>query len=212
MTDQNTPAPAAPEAIPPIPAPTSRTRSSWTRVALLGSMLVAGVALGAGGLAAAAGAHGWMRGGGPRIERIQAMAERTLDSVGATSDQIAKVHDIIAGAYNDMQPMREKRAEFRKQMIELLKAPTLDAAAIEKARADHIADLDAASKRLSKAVTDVAGVLTPDQRVKVVDRIEAFMSHGPRRPWRDDMHRDGDWRGDHGPHDAAPGQGDPDQE
>jgi Spy/CpxP family protein refolding chaperone len=137
------------------------------------------------------------------------MAERTLDSVGATSDQVAKVHDIIAAAYNDMQPMREKRAAFRKQIVELLKAPTIDAAAIEKARSDHIAELDAASKRLTQAVTDIAGVLTPDQRVKVVDRIEAFLSHGPKGPWRDGMRRDGEWRGDHGPRDPDPGQRDP---
>ena len=218
MSDLNTASPAAPNPLPPLKTPSPAGRRSWTRAAVLGAVLVGGVALGAGGLAAAA-PHGWMMQGGPPIERMQTMARRALDAVGATSDQEAKVHDIIASAFADLAPMREKREAFRKQALDLLKAPTIDPAAIEKLRADHIAEMDTDSKRITKAVTDIATVLTPDQRAKLADRIEAFMERGPRGFGRDGMRRgmggDGRW-GDHGwkrdgqqgPRDNGPPDGD----
>jgi Spy/CpxP family protein refolding chaperone len=200
MTTTNTPEPTTPAPLPPIKAPSAARSGRWSRSAIVGAVLVGGVALGAGGLAAAAPDSwrpGWMQHGGSRIERLQMMARRTLDSVGATSDQEDKVHDIIANTYTELDKSRDDRQAFRKEALDLLKAPTLDSAAIEKMRADRVAKFDADSKVITKAVTDIAGVLTPEQRVKVADRIAAFMAHGPMG-WGHGPGRHGGW-GDHRP-------------
>ena len=179
----------------------------WPRVLVLGGAMAAGIALGAGGLAAAAvmGGGGWHH--GPRLERIQNFVRMSLDSVAATSEQEAKVHDIVAAAYTDLAPKPEDRAAFRKQAIDLLRAPTIDKAAVEKLRSDFVARTDAKSKRFVEAVLATADVLTPEQRAKLADRADLWRPHGPMmgghrghhdgqgRPERPD---DGDQGGDNG--------------
>jgi periplasmic protein CpxP/Spy len=160
---------------PIAPAPARR----WPRVLMLGSAMAAGIALGAGGLAAAAivGGGGWHH--GPRLERIQNFVRMSLDSVAATSDQEAKVHDIVAAAFTDLAPKPEDRMAMRKQAIDLLRAPTIDKAAIEKLRSDFVARTDAKSKRFVEAILAVADVLTPDQRAKLADRAQMWNGRGP---------------------------------
>lgn len=151
----------------------------WPRVLVLGGAMAAGIALGAGGLAAAAvmGGGGWHH--GPRLERIQNFVRMSLDSVAATSEQEAKVHDIVAAAYTDLAPKPEDRAAFRKQAIDLLRAPTIDKAAIEKLRSDFVARTDAKSKRFVEAVLATADVLTPEQRSKLAERADLWAERGP---------------------------------
>jgi periplasmic protein CpxP/Spy len=157
MSEMNTATPP-PDKTPAIRASRFAGRATLARTALLGSVLVAGVALGAGGLAAAS-AHGlgWMGGGGgwsegSRLERIQGFSRRILDGVGATSTQQAKIHDIVAATYGE----------------------------VTKLRADHIAMMDAKSKTLVTALADIAETLTPEQRVKLADRAEQMAARGPR--------------------------------
>jgi Spy/CpxP family protein refolding chaperone len=177
--DAGRPEPAAATGEPMAPMRASRRPGAWSRAGLLGAVLVAGVALGAGGLAAAAaaGPMGWM--GGSHLERIQGFVKRAFDGVGATSEQEAKAHDIVAAAFNGMEPDFGKRRELRKQALDLLRAPTIDRAAVEKLRADHMAFADAASKRIVATLLDVAEVLTPEQRARLADRAEAWGPHGP---------------------------------
>ncbi len=162
----------------------------WPRVLVLGGAMAAGIALGAGGLAAAAvmGGGGWHH--GPRLERIQNFVRMSLDSVAATSEQEAKVHDIVAAAYTDLAPKPEDRAAFRKQAIDLLRAPSIDKAAVEKLRSDFVARTDAKSKRFVEAVLATAEVLTPEQRAKLAERADLWAERGPMgggHRW----HRDG---------------------
>ena len=186
---------------PPIEAPKPATRRRFGRGLVIGSVLLAGVALGAGGLAAAAAgkSFGFMH--GPRLERIQSFVRMALDSAGASSDQEAKIHDIVAKSFDELAPKPGDRDEFRKQVLELLKAPTIDRAAIEKLRAEHVAEMDAKSKKLVDAVEQAADILTPDQRAKLADRAEEFGRHGP---WQ---HHKGMGRGPMDGHDDGPNGG-----
>jgi Spy/CpxP family protein refolding chaperone len=177
MSDQNIPAE------PSMPAPNPR-RARWGRTAILGATLVAGVAVGAGGLAAAvAGQGGWH--GGPPLGRIQAMVERAFDSVGATSDQEARAHDLVAATFKDLEPLRGRREALRNEVLSLLKAPTIDRAAAEKLRAQHVAELDTASKRLVSALADLADILTPEQRSKLADNAREWHERGRHGGWHD---------------------------
>jgi Spy/CpxP family protein refolding chaperone len=57
----------------------------------------------------------------------------------------------------------------------LLSAATIDRAAIEALRAEQVALADATSKRLAQALADTADVLTPEQRVKLAERVSRRM-------------------------------------
>jgi protein CpxP len=159
-------------------------RARWGRTAILGATLVAGVAVGAGGLAAAAGGMGGWH-DGPRLGRIQAVVERAFDSVGATSDQEARAHDLVAATFKDLEPLRGRREALRNEVLSLLKAPTIDRAAAEKLRAQHVAELDAASKRLVTALVDLADILTPEQRAKLADHAREWTERGRHGAWHD---------------------------
>jgi len=56
--------------------------------------------------------------------------------------------------------------------MELLSAPAIDRAAIERLRAEQIQGADAVSKRMAQAFADAAEVLTPDQRKKIAERMQ----------------------------------------
>ena len=173
---------------------------TWLRRGALAAVLLGGgVFLGAAGFATAQGAMGhamWHGGHGPRLGMVQFFVHGALENVGATSDQETKVHDIIATAYQKLEPAEEDHAAMRKQVLDILRAPTIDRAAAEKVRADAIARMDAKSKLIVGAALDAAAQLTPDQRVKLAQHAEAHMAeHAGWHRWGGDG-RDG---GEHGP-------------
>ena len=207
MTNDTNPAAA------PNPARALRL-SVLRRGAIAAALLGGGVVIGAAGFATAQGAMGpggWHH-HGPKIGMIQFFAHSALENVGATSDQETKVHDIIASAYQKIEPTDGKREEMRKQVLELLKAPNLDRAAAEKMRADKVAEMDAKSKLIVGAALDAAAQLTPDQRVKLVQNVEARMEE--HRGWGHwgrgfggPEHGDHGERGDRGPGEHGPDAG-----
>ncbi len=175
----------------------SRLRRAPVRHGLIAAALVAGgMVVGAGGLAVAAaggdmgGGMGWHHGHhrGERTGMIQRRVRGALDNVGATTAQEDKVHDIIAGAATELGKNDGDRGAMRKQVLELMKAATLDRAAFEKVRAQKIADMDAKSKVVSNALFDAASQLSPEQRTKLVDNFEQRMEHGGKH---DHDHRNG---------------------
>ncbi len=153
---------------------------TWRRSLFIVGLLAGGMATGAAGLAIAAtapGHFGWSH--GPRLAIVQHVVLSALDSVGATAAQEARVHDIIATTVTQMGDEADEHAALRKQVIELLRAPTVDRAAIEKLRADQVAKVDAMSKTIVGSLLEAADQLTPEQRVKLADRAEEMMQHGP---------------------------------
>jgi periplasmic protein CpxP/Spy len=171
------------------------------RFLLLSGVMAAGIVIGAAGLAGAAmvGDHMGWRHHGPRLERIQSFVRMSLDSVAATSDQEAKVHDIVASAFTDLTPKPEDRVAMRKQALDILRAPTVDKAALEKLRTDYVAHADARSKRFMDMVVQIADVLTPDQRAKLAERADFWTARGPMMGGGQRHH------GGHGKHDGGRG-------
>ena len=68
--------------------------------------------------------------------------------------------------------LREKRFAARRTIVDLLSKPTIDRAAIEAQRVEQMRLADAGSTLLTKALADAAEVLTPEQRVAFVKRMQ----------------------------------------
>ena len=182
--------------------------SPWPRVMALAGVLACGVALGAGGAAAVAAGMdpmGWRQ--GARLAFVQHAVTHALDSVGASAAQEAKVHDIIAAKFVEIAPKPDDHAALRKQALDLLAAPTIDRAAVERLRADAVTMFDAKSKAIVGGLLDVADQLTPPQRAQLAAEVADMARHGPMM---------GRWGGSHdrpfdGTADSAPDTG-PDKE
>ena len=159
--------------------------------------LILGVAL-AGGLVGAA-TTSFSQGFGPpwrmtvrgpmgpmTTEQLVDRADRAVRHVAieldATPDQQAKLEAIVKSAVTDLAPMRDKVRATHQKVRELLTAPNVDRAAIEKLRAEQVATMDTLSKRIAQAVGDAAEVLNADQRRKLGEMLPPLGEPGRGGP------------------------------
>ena len=115
-------------------------------------------------------------------ERADRMVRHLAIEIDATAEQQEKLRGIVKDTVKDLLPLHEKAHGARQRARQLLTQPTVDRAAIEAFRVEQIAQMDAASKRLTQAIGDAAEVLTPEQRQKIGEHMQ---------------HRRGHWRGWH---------------
>jgi periplasmic protein CpxP/Spy len=158
-------------------------RTHWRRPLTFAGLFVGVLALGAGAYAATGATDmAWRE--SMRLAFVQRAVSHALDGVGASAEQEAKIHDIVAAKFAELGPIPEERAAMRKQALDLLAAPTIDRAAVEKLRLDVVAKFDARSKTVAAGLLDIADQLTPDQRTKLVAEVEAMAERGPGKgPW-----------------------------
>lgn len=157
----------------------------WGRWVVVGGIAL--VVLGAAGVAGAAGrdfggrfgmgpggwGHGGMGFGEGRIGRV-------LDAVDATDEQEERIFAIIDATRAELRPMMREFRDTREAVAGLLGAGTIDRAAAEKLRAERIARIDEASRKMTAAILDAAEVLTPEQRARL---LEQFRERGPGPRW-----------------------------
>lgn len=153
---------------PPAAAKGGAGPRRWmTGVALAAAFVAGGVTLpGLAALAqgpAAAGMHHMMGGHGD----MHAHIAKVLDQVGASDEQKAKITAILDEGFKPMGAMHGQMHENMAALHAALTAPTVDRGALEQVRARQIADLDQASRSMTKALADAADVLRPDQRAKL---------------------------------------------
>lgn len=167
----------------PEPNPTRRRRRR-TILSLVGAMTA--LVLGTSTLwSAGAGAHGrWSRSGGPFAgdpeaaqEHARFMAAWMLDRVDASDEQQEQAQALVAEAAAELLALGRQHRENRGAFLELLSRPALDRDALEELRRGEVALADRASRRLVETLSDVAEVLTPEQRVELAEMAHRF---GPR--------------------------------
>ena len=96
------------------------------------------------------------------------LSDKTLQAIGASADQRAKILAIQNQARADLQAQRQINGSARREMAQALAAPTVDPSAAEAARQKMLAQMDAASQRKLQARLMIAAVLTPDQRQQLL--------------------------------------------
>jgi len=123
-----------------------------------------------GGSALAAGhehGHGhspWTMDAAQADKHIETMVEHILPD--GTAAQKSRVTEVAKACFNDVKPIHQQLQEGHEAMTRLLAQPTIDRAALESLRADHVQKMDQMSRRVLAAAMDAAEVLTPAQRAK----------------------------------------------
>lgn len=114
-----------------------------------------------------------------KIERMVAHAAIEIDATDEQRDEIAAIAKTAAA---ELRPLRDAMRADGQKLHDLLLADVVNPSEVEALRAARLADFDAKSKVLSKALTDIAAVLTPEQRRTLEERIQEFKGHRGR--WR----------------------------
>ena len=133
----------------------------FTLAALLGGV--------AAGIGFRAFGHGSFRGHGPidpadLDKHLDRMLKHLYVEIDATEEQKRRLEPIVKQTARELLPLREQLHAGRREAIEILTRERVDPGAIEALRARQIGLADEASRRLSRAIGDVAEVLTPSQR------------------------------------------------
>lgn len=115
--------------------------------------------------------------GGPgmfmgRPEQMNRMVDRMLDGLGTSEAQRTQIKQIVQAAAADLKTQHEAARGLHEKGLQLLSAPTIDAAAVESLRQQTEAQHDQASRRVTQGLIDVAKVLTPEQRAKLAQRMK----------------------------------------
>ena len=104
-------------------------------------------------------------------ERVARMLQHLYIEIDATEAQKQQLDPIVKQAAKDLLPLREQLHTGRREAIELLSQERVDPAALEALRSRHVGLADEASRRLTRAIGEVADVLTPAQRKDLAARL-----------------------------------------
>lgn len=103
-------------------------------------------------------------------EHAERMTEHMLERVDANVAQRQKVLAIARTAADDLQPLIEAHRATRASLYSALTAETVDPARLEQLRSETLQRADAVSRRLTQEIADMAAVLSPAQRRKLMAR------------------------------------------
>lgn len=96
------------------------------------------------------------------------MRDGMWQAIGASADQQAKIKAIMKQAHDDVRQQRQSGQDLKRQLAQVLAAPNVDAAAAESLRQKLLAQHDLSGQRMLQARLQVAAVLTPEQRQKLL--------------------------------------------
>jgi periplasmic protein CpxP/Spy len=201
MTDNSSPSPESSSSQTPQPPRRRAWRTSFLVAGAFAAGLVGGLATTGFSDAARFGpGFGWHEGGPGRAimgahmsrmggwrgaataeERAERMVGHVAARIDATDEQRERLIAIARGAAEELQPLRERLQAAGQEARTLLTAETIDRDAMETFRAEQVALVDTAARRLAEALGEAAEVLTPEQRTELSSLMERF---GERRGGR----------------------------
>ncbi|MEM7246442.1 MAG: Spy/CpxP family protein refolding chaperone [Acidobacteriota bacterium] len=108
---------------------------------------------------------------GQRADRMVGVVSTMVE---ATPAQEQELRALVEKGVGELMSLRPDREEHRARLHELLSSETVDREALEALRAEHVERLDEVSQRLVDLVAELAEVLTPEQRVRLIELGEAL--------------------------------------
>ena len=103
--------------------------------------------------------------------RIEFATDWILSRIEASDEQRQQVKAIVQATVQDLAPMREQHHQNHQTMLQALTRPTIDRAALGDIRDAELQLAEEVSKRLVTSLADIAEVLTPEQRTRLVEFI-----------------------------------------
>lgn len=168
------------------------SKRRWALIGASGLVVAAAIAFAAPfGAAQARPGHGGFGGpmmgddgGDPAVaeRRIDGRVQMMLADIDATAEQRSKIGTILKGARNDLVASHQRLRDGHLKTLDLLAAPTIDRAALERQRIEQTQLHDTVSRRMLQAMADAAEVLTPQQRAKLAEQQRARMERRHGRP------------------------------
>jgi len=137
-------------------------KKTW--IAIAAAIAALGGSAFAAGSAHERGHSPWTMDAAQADKHIEMMVEHILPD--GTAAQKTRVTEIAKACFNDVKPIHRQLQEGHEAMTKLLAQPSIDRAALENLRADHVRKMDQMSRRVLAAAMDAAEVLTPEQRAK----------------------------------------------
>lgn len=123
------------------------------------------------------GGRGWHGAMDPAsaAKRIDAMTAWVLADIDATPEQRTRVANAFKAAANELLPLRQQHLQARRESLQLLAAPSIDRARLEKLRLDQMQLGETVSRRMLQAMMDAAEALDPAQRAQLAQRWQSRM-------------------------------------
>lgn len=164
----------------------SRVGSAKSRLLVLAAAL-GSVAVTVGALAQTAAVAGWHHGGhlGAHLasaspadvaDHVDAILQHVYAETAATPEQQARIAPLVQASATDLAQFHTQFHAQHTQMLTLLMADPIDRVALENARVAQVNLLDQASREIVQLLADTAGVLTPDQRKAVAEKVAAHLA------------------------------------
>lgn len=107
------------------------------------------------------------------IAHLHAIADHVRET--ATSDQLGELNELAASARPELEALDKQAAAAHHRKIELLLQDNLDRAALEQARIVEMHAAEELSRRIDRALTDLAQILTVKQRAEFREHFRAHM-------------------------------------
>ena len=154
------------------------------RIAVIG-LVLGGLAIAIGAVAqnAATGGfhhgahHAQMANASPAdvAAHVDEMLLHIYAQTAATPAQQAQIAPLVQATATDLAQLHAQFHAEHAQMLVLLTADPIDRAALENARVAQLNVVDQASKEIVQLLADTAGVLTPEQRKALADKLSAHL-------------------------------------
>jgi len=143
-------------------------------VVMAAAVLPNATALAHGGFGRGGHGHDGRWGEGDRAAHAEMAAEWIIRWVDGTPEQQEQVAAIVAATAEELEGIRERHRAQHEAFTAEMTRPEIDRAALDSLRRESVGMLDEASQLLAAGLADAAEVLSPEQRVELMELAQKF--------------------------------------